>query len=121
MIAPDAFKKEIGKIVSQDYKIEFFGDGYCDLTENQAEKIYKWTKDVVSKKLLPALAQSAKKYKSWKINELLSFIKKLNISNQEKRIIFIKVKNKDFIEFHMGKHEYYDKLRNKLNLTQKKY
>ena len=119
MITPDVFKKEIENIVSQDYKIKFLGDGYCDLTEKQAEGIYNWTKDVIAKKLIPALTQSKKMYKLWKINELLSFIKKFNISNQEKRIILIKIKNKDFIEFHMSKHEYYDKLRKQLNLTKK--
>lgn len=97
------------------------GDGYCELTEKQAEDVYAWIRDVVAKKIIPVLTQSAKKYKSWKINDLLSFIKKINVLKQEKRIILIKVKNEDFIEFHMGKHEYYDKLRKQLDLTRKNY
>lgn len=117
MIAPDDFKKEIKALVFQDYRIEFLGDGYCELTEKQAEEIYTWIKNVVAKKIIPVLTQSPKKYKNWKINDLLSFIKKINISKQEKRVILIKVKNEDFIEFHMGKHEYYDRLRKQLDLT----
>ena len=121
MITSNVFIEEIKNIVSQNYRIEFLGNGYCDLTEKQAERIYNWTREVIAKKIAPALTQSKKKYKLWEISELLNFIKKFNVSNQEKRIILIKIKNNDFIEFHMSDHQYYDRLRKRLELTKRDY
>ena len=75
MISPNIFMQEIRDMVSQNYRIEFLGNGYCNLTEKQAEKIYNWTRDVIAKKMAPALTQSKKKYKLWEISKLLSFVK----------------------------------------------
>ena len=62
-----------------------------------------------------------KKYKQWQTTQLLSFRKALTINNVPYRILLIKVKNQYYIEFHLGKHKYYDKIRNLLGLTKKNY
>jgi hypothetical protein len=45
----------------------------------------------------------------------------LNINGIDYRILFIKVKNSFFIEFHLGDHKYYDKVRKHLDLKKTSY
>ena len=56
------------------------------------------------------------KYKKWQTKDLLVFRFQFNITNTECRILLVKVKNENYIEFHLGKHNYYDRTRKKLGL-----
>ena len=120
MVNPAEFKKKIEQIVSQNYKIEFLGKNFDHtvtlLTETKAEKIYRWLKEVIEKKIQPILVGSKKSYKEWKVSELLTFRYQFSIENTEYRILFVKVKNSIYIEFHLGDHKYYDQVRKELDL-----
>ncbi|MBI4918767.1 hypothetical protein HY837_02475 [archaeon] len=120
MVNPEEFKKHIEKIISQNYQVEFLGKNFDQivglLTETKTEKIYDWVGEVIQKKIQPILVGSKKKYKEWVIGELLSFRYPFSIGNTEYRIIFVKVKNSIYIEFHLGDHKYYDKVRKDLDL-----
>lgn len=127
MVDVNAFKKEVRNICSQGYTLEFFGGRekfdsiVTKLSESQADSIYEWIKGIVNEEVRPLTTTSKNKYKEWMICDLLSFRKELNIKNTEYRILFIKVKNSFYIEFHFGDHKYYDKLRKQLDLTKKNY
>ncbi|MEK6905798.1 MAG: hypothetical protein AABX24_05340 [Nanoarchaeota archaeon] len=120
MVNPAEFKKKIEQIVSQNYKIEFLGKNFDHtvtlLTETKAEKIYRWLQEVIEKKIQPILVGSKKSYKEWKVSELLTFRYPFSIENTEYRILFVKVKNSIYIEFHLGDHKYYDQVRKELDL-----
>ncbi len=62
-----------------------------------------------------------KQYKEWAINDLLTFRYPFSINNNEYRILFVKVKNSIYIEFHLGDHKYYDKVRKELDLKKGSY
>jgi hypothetical protein len=117
---PDEFKSKIRGLLSQEYAIEFLGENFDKIVENisedKAEKIYAWIKNVLDKEVRPILIGSKKPYKDWHINELLTFRYAFNISAVEYRILFVKVKNSFYIEFHLGDHKYYDKVRKELEL-----
>lgn len=119
------FREKIEQIISQDYKIEFLGENFDQiaamLTETKAEKIYKWIEEVIKKKIQPIFIGSNKPYKEWIISELLTFRYPFSIENNEYRILFVKVKNSIYIEFHLGDHKYYDKVRKDLNLKKSNY
>jgi len=121
MVNPNEFKKKIEANISQDYKVEFLGKNFEQvmnlLTETKAEKIYQWVKDIVEKKIEPITIGSKKIYKEWKVRELLTFRYPFSIGNTEYRVLFVKVKNSVYIEFHLGDHKYYDKVRKNLDLT----
>ena len=121
----ESFKKTIRGLVSQEYQIEFLGDNFDKtvqlLSSLKADEIYRWVKMAVSKEIQPIIARSNKKYKKWDIHQLLSFRKEMDIEGVSYRIMLLKVKNSFYIEFHLGQHSYYDKLRNRLGLTRKKY
>lgn len=125
MVNPEEFKNKIGEIVSQEYKVEFLGKNFDQivglLTQTKAEKIYSWIKEVIGKNIQPILVGSNKKYKEWNINELLTFRYPFSINDVEYRILFVKVKNSIFIEFHLGEHNYYDKVRKELELKKSNY
>ncbi|MFH0876261.1 MAG: hypothetical protein V1859_10070 [archaeon] len=55
------------------------------------------------------------------MHELLTFRHAFNLDNIEYRILFVKVKNSIYIEFHLGDHKYYDKVRKSLGLTKRNY
>ncbi len=120
MVDPIKFKKDIEKLVSQDCKIEFLGKNFDQivslLTEIKSEKIYLWLEKVIKKEVQPILIGSKKPYKEWRINELLTFRYPFSIKNTEYRILFVKVKNSLYIEFHLGDHKYYNKVRKDLDL-----
>ncbi len=120
MVNPAEFKKKIEQIVSQEYKIEFLGKNFDHtvalLTETKAEKIYRWLQEVIEKKIQPILVGSKKTYKEWTVSELLTFRYPFSIENTEYRILFVKVKNSIYIEFHLGDHKYYDQVRKELDL-----
>ena len=120
MVNAVEFKKRIETIVSQQYKIEFLGADFDQiaalLTDQKAEKIYSWIEEVANKKIQPIFVGSKKKYKEWTINQLLTFRFPFVINNNEYRILFVKVKNSIYLEFHLGDHKYYDKIRTDLDL-----
>ena len=125
MVNQDEFKKRIEANISQDYKEEFLGKNFERivnlLTETKAEKIYQWIKDIVERKIEPISVGSKKTYKEWEVNELLTFRYPFSIGNTEYRILFVKVKNFVYIEFHLGDHKYYDKVRKDLDLKKSTY
>lgn len=51
------------------------------------------------------------------MHELLVFRYPFSIQNTSYRILLVKVKNSFSIEFHLGDHKYYDKVRTDLNLA----
>lgn len=121
MVDPNVFKNEIEKLISQDYKVEFLGHNFEQivtlLTEARAQKIYQWLTEVVQRKIQPIVIGSEKTYKKWAVNELLTFRYPFIVGNTEYRVLFVKVKNSIYIEFHLGDHKYYDKVRKNLDLT----
>ena len=125
MVNPNLFKREIEEIISQEYKIEFLGKNFDKivdlLSETQSEKIYQWIEGVLEKNVQPIMVGSKKPYKECSINELLVFRHPFNVNNNEYRILFVKVKNSIYIEFHLGDHKYYDKVRKDLNLKKNSY
>ncbi len=120
MVNPGEFKKRIEASISQDYKVEFLGKNFDQivalLSENRVEKIFQWIKEIVEKKIQPISIGSKKPYKEWAVSELLTFRYPFSIENTEYRILFVKVKNSVYIEFHLGDHKYYDKVRKDLDL-----
>ena len=125
MVNPDNFKNKIEQLISQDYKVEFLGKNFDQivnlLTDTKAEKIYKWIGDVIKNKIQPILVGSKKPYKEWAVSELLTFRYPFSVGNTEYRIMFVKVKNSIYIEFHLGDHKYYDKVRKDLDLKKSSY
>ena len=125
MVNPEEFKNKIKVILSQDYKIEFLGQNFEQivnrLTDTKAEKIYEWIKAIMDKQIRPILVGSKEKYKDWEINQLLTFRYPFNVDAVEYRILLVKVKNSFYIEFHLGDHKYYDKVRKDLDLKRSGY
>ncbi|HLC65805.1 MAG TPA: hypothetical protein VJI46_06820 [Candidatus Nanoarchaeia archaeon] len=125
MVNPEEFQKKIEAIISQEYKVEFLGKNFNQivnlLTEAKAESIYKWVEKAVEKKIQPIFIGSKKKYKEWEVSELLTFRYPFNIGNTAYRVLFVKVKNSIYIEFHLGDHKYYDKVRKELDLKKSSY
>lgn len=121
MVSPKEFRNKAGAIVAQNYKVEFLGKNFDQivnlLTDTKAEKIYNWLEEVIHKKIQPIVISLKKQYKDWKVNELLTFRYQFSIESVEYRILFVKVKNSIYIEFHLGDHKYYDKVRKDLSLT----
>ncbi|MAF99185.1 MAG: hypothetical protein CMH61_01090 [Nanoarchaeota archaeon] len=120
MVDPEIFKKRIEEKISQDYNIEFLGKNFNhivnSLSEIKAEKMYAWVDDVFNEKIRPIVIASKKSYGEWVVNQLLTFRYQFSMGNTEYRILFVKVKNSIYIEFHLGDHKYYDKVRKDLNL-----
>ncbi len=77
MVNLEEFKKQIEASISQEYKVEFLGKNFEEivhlLTETKAEKIYRWVKDIVERKIEPISIGSKKTYKEWEVSELLTF------------------------------------------------
>lgn len=125
MVDVNEFKSEISKIISQIYGIEFLGKNFDIvvnlMTDSNAEKIYYWVSFVVNKKIPPIIINSKKGYKEWVLKQLLVFRYPLNIAGTEYRIMFVKVKNSFYIEFHLGDHKYYDKFRKDFGLKKRNY
>ena len=125
MVNPDEFKRKIEELIAQDYKVEFLGKDFNQivalLTDQKVDKICHWIEEIVQKKIQPIILGSKKPYKEWKVNELLTFRYPFSIENREYRILFIKVKNSIYIEFHLGNHKYYDKVRKDLDLKKSSY
>lgn len=120
MAEPKEFKKRIEELLSQDYKVEFLGDNFDSivnlLTEAKAEKIYRWVAGVMQREIQPIFVGSKKQYKEWAVSELLTFRYPFDVGGTEYRILFVKVKNSIYIEFHLGDHKYYDKVRKDLDI-----
>ena len=125
MVDSELFKKRVQEIVAQDYQVEFLGENFDtivkQLTEIKIEKIYNWLNGVIKKKIQPILIGSNKPYKEWNINQLLTFRYPFKLGNTEYRILLVKVKNQLYIEFHLGDHKYYDKIRKDLDLKKTSY
>jgi hypothetical protein len=125
MVDSAIFKEKLRGLVPQDYEIEFLGKNFEQIvnliSETKAEKIYVWIKDVVKNQIQPITISSKLQYKDWTINQLLVFRYPFNINNVEYRILFVKVKNAVYIEFHLGDHKYYDKVRKDFGLKKTSY
>ena len=125
MVNPEEFKGKIKEIVSQQYNIEFLGNNFDQivnfLTEIKAKKIYQWISKVIEREIQPIFIGSKKPYKEWSLNQLLVFRYPFSIGKTEYRILFVKVKDSIYIEFHLGDHKYYDKVRKDLNLKKTSY
>jgi len=108
-------------MLSQEYTLEFLGDNLEEivalLSDTKAEKIYQWVREILILNIRPIVTGSPKAYKEWKAHQLLTFRYPFSIGNTEYRILFVKVKNSVYIEFHLGDHKYYDKVRKNLNLA----
>lgn len=120
MAEPKEFKKRIEESLSQDYNVEFLGDNFDRianlLTEAKAEKIYQWVARVMQREIQPIFVGSKKQYKAWAVSELLTFRYPFDVGGTEYRVLFVKVKNSIYIEFHLGDHKYYDKVRKDLDI-----
>ena len=120
MVDPQQFRRNIVKIVKQEYKVEFLGNNFDQivslLTPAKEEKIYEWISEVIEKNIQPIMIGTKKRYKEWTMNQLLTFRFQFSVSNTEYRVLFVKVKNEIYIEFHLGDHKYYDKVRKDLGL-----
>lgn len=125
MAESEVFKKRIQEIIAQEYHVEFLGTNFDtivkQLTDIKVEKIYNWLNEVMKKRIQPISIGSDKKYKEWIINELLTFRYPFTMGNTEYRILLVKVKNQIYIEFHLGDHKYYDKVRKDLDLKKSSY
>tara|TARA_Y100000310_G_C20695153_1_gene825163 strand:- start:3189 stop:3566 length:378 start_codon:yes stop_codon:yes gene_type:complete len=125
MVDLSEFKSKVESLLSQDYQVEFLGKNFEKtvslLTKAKAERIYSWIGKVVSKEIQPILIASKKPYKDWVVKDLLTFRYPFKVNNTEYRILFVKVKNSIYIEFHLGDHKYYDKIRKDLNLKKSSY
>ncbi len=71
-------------------------------------------KEVLERDIQPIVVGSKKSYKQWTVAELLIFRYPFSIGNTKYRILLVKVKNSVYIEFHLGDHKYYDKVRKEL-------
>lgn len=125
MVEPNIFKDKIRNMVSQEYTLEFLGSNFDQivslLSDSKTQSIYDWINQVIDRKIQPITIGSKKEYKDWQISELMTFRYAFNISNVEYRILFVKVKNSFYIEFHLGDHKYYDKIRKSLDLKKRNY
>ncbi len=125
MVNPEEFKKRIKDIISQDYSLEFLGNDFDQivnlLTDTKTDKIYRWIEKVIKEKIRPIVIATKKPYKNWMIHQLLTFRYPFSIENTEYRILCVKVKNSIYIEFHLGDHKYYDKVRKDLDLKKNSY
>ena len=120
MVNAEEFKGKIVTILTQNYEIKFLGNNFDKivsfLSETKAEKIYNWIEEVVTEEFQPILIASKKPYKDWTIKQLLTFRYPFSVNNTEYRILLVKIKNSVYIEFHLGDHKYYDKVRKELDL-----
>lgn len=125
MVNADDFKQKIEQILSQQYKVEFLGKNFEQvvnlISETKANDLYNWLSEAVSKKIQPIIVGSKKPYKEWTVNQLLVFRYPFKINNIEYRVMLVKVKNSIYIEFHLGDHKYYDKVRKDLDLKKTSY
>src|SRR3989338_464411 len=120
MVNSEQFKDKVKESISQDYGIEFLGKNFDQIvslmSDSLAEMIYNWIKEVVNKSIQPITVGSKKPYKEWTINQLLVFRYPFQVNKVEYRILFVKIKNSIYLEFHLGDHNYYDKIRRELDL-----
>lgn len=125
MVNPEEFKKKIKGMILQEYTLEFLGSNFDEivtlLSDTKAEKICQWLDKVIRKEIQPITIGTTRPYKGWTINQLLVFRYPLTLQNNEYRILFVKVKNYMYIEFHLGDHKYYDKVRKDLDLKKSSY
>jgi len=120
MVNVEEFKKKIKESLSEEYKIGFYGDNFDKtikiLTDTQFQEILVWVKTVTDREADEIRRMSNKKYKGIKIRDLIIFRKAIQITGKNYRAMLLKIKNNGYIEFHLGTHKYYDKLRSDLNL-----
>jgi len=125
MVEPQEFRDRIRNMVSQEYKLEFLGKNFDKIvnliSDSKAQSIYDWIQRVLDRDIQPITIGSKKAYKEWTISELMTFRYAFNITNIEYRVLFVKVKNLFYIEFHLGDHKYYDKVRKSLDLKRRNY
>lgn len=120
------FKKRIKEMILQEINLEFYGadmdEIILSMNESQETKIYEWARRVKdSEEKMIRNPSSNINYKQWQVKDLILFRYAFNINNIEYRISLLKVKNRNFIEFHLGKHDYYDKIRKDFGLKKTSY
>ncbi|MBU0756863.1 MAG: hypothetical protein KKF44_02255 [Nanoarchaeota archaeon] len=112
------FKRKIEEILLQDYRINFLGKNIekivNQISDIRAKKIYSWIEEIIARKTIPIKATKTNIYKDWHLYELLTFRYAFNMDGTEYRILLVKIKNSFYIEFHLGDHKYYDKVRKNL-------
>jgi hypothetical protein len=120
MVNPRHFRERICSIISQSYEIEFLGHNFDKivslLSEIQAGMIYDWVSAIMTCPGKPLRPPSNKMYKRWRLKQILVFRKALTIKGNAYRVLLVKVKNGFYIEFHLGDHDYYDKIRTDLKI-----
>lgn len=125
MVEPQVFKDRIRSMISQEYNLEFLGSNFDQIasliSDSKAQSIYGWMQKVIERKIQPITIGSKKRYKNWQINELMTFRYAFNVGNIDYRTLFVKIKNSFYIEFHLGDHKYYDKVRKNLDLKKRNY
>ncbi|MDD9953682.1 MAG: hypothetical protein OXR66_05070 [Candidatus Woesearchaeota archaeon] len=121
MVDATQFKRKIQVLLAQ-HDIEFLGRQFdhivTRLGEKRAHAIYKWIAAVTKKCVQPMSIGKKTSYKHWTVNQLLTFRYPFRIGNTEYRSLLVKVKNKMYIEFHLGNHAYYDTIRKQLRLKE---
>lgn len=113
---PVLFKEKVQN--SLRCKVSFLGkeEIMLQVSDSQFQNITSWLHLVVKENIRPLHPKRNQKYKNHTTNELLVFRYALTIEGSAYRILLVKIKNKYYWEFHLGKHDYYDKLRKKLFL-----
>ncbi len=80
-------------------------DSYSVSLGDQADNLLEWCQIVKDGGIKPI--------PSPKFKEGITFIKKIGSTN---RCVIIKLRNREFVEVHLGDHGYYDKLRKLIGL-----
>lgn len=113
---PEIFKEKVQNIL--ECKVSFLGkeEIILKISDSQFQNITSWLHSIVKEDIRPLHPKRDQRYKNHTTNELLVFRYALKIEGSAHRILLVKIKNKYYWEFHLGKHEYYDKLRKKLFL-----
>ncbi len=125
MVDAEEFKNHIRGILSQQREVSFLGKDFDiivqKLSEDRAGKLYDWIRNVIEREIQPIVVNSKGTYKEWNGNELLVFRQPLDLDGAAYRILLVKVKNSIYIEFHLGDHKYYDKVRKDIGLKKGNY
>lgn len=107
-ISPDK-ARELIKEIFNNCEILFnndFDSNFSELKPTMQSDFIQWCAEVV-KGNIPHTPITHKKYRDWVL-----FIDKL----ADKRVLVVKIKNKEFIEVHLGSHYYYDEQRKRFGI-----
>lgn len=119
MVDVEKFKKKVKNKLEQS-NISFFGKNFnkivSKISESQFERILDWLDDVHYKNIRGLIPKVNLRYKNWKLKDLFIFRHPFSMNNVVYRILVVKVRNSNYIEFHLGDHKYYDKATGELLL-----